>query len=126
MAKFKIAQAPTFVGAVMIPVVGQEPVKVEFTFKYRNRIELAALFDEWNQRRKDGQERFGEKPTVSEIIAVDTENQMQQIKDLVVGWEFDDKFDDESIKALVTSCHGTTEAVVDAYQAAFAKARTGN
>ena len=126
MAKFKIAQAPTFLGAVMIPVVGQEPVKVEFTFKYRNRIELAALFDEWYQRRKDGQERFGEKPTVSEIIAVDTENQMQQIKDLVVGWEFDDKFDDESIKALVTSCHGTTEAVVDAYQAAFAKARTGN
>lgn len=126
MAKFKIAQAPTFLGAVMIPVVGQEPVKVEFTFKYRNRIELAALFDEWNQRRKDGQERFGENPTVSEIIAVDTENQMQQIKDLVVGWEFDDKLDDESIKALVTSCHGTTEAVVDAYQAAFAKARTGN
>lgn len=126
MAKFKIAQAPTFLGTVMIPVVGQEPVKVEFTFKYRNRIELAALFDEWNQRRKDGQERFGENPTVSEIIAVDTENQMQQIKDLVVGWEFDDKLDDESIKALVTSCHGTTEAVVDAYQAAFAKARTGN
>lgn len=126
MAKFKIAQAPTFLGAVMIPVVGQEPVKVEFTFKYRNRIELAALFDEWNQRREDGQERFGENPTVSEIIAVDTENQIQQIKDLVVGWEFEDKFDDESIKALVTSCHGTTEAVVDAYQAAFAKARTGN
>lgn len=126
MAKFKIAQAPTFVGGVMIPIVGQEPVKVEFTFKYRNRIELAALFDEWNQRRKDGLEKFGDKPSVSEIIAVDTENQMQQIKDLVVGWEFDDEFDDESVKALVTSCHGTTEAVVDAYQAAFAKARTGN
>lgn len=126
MAKFKIAQAPTFVGVVMIPIVGQEPVKVEFTFKYRNRIELAALFDEWNQRRKDGLEKFGDKPSVSEIIAVDTENQMQQIKDLVVGWEFDDEFDDESVKALVTSCHGTTEAVVDAYQAAFAKARTGN
>lgn len=126
MAKFKIAQSPTFLGAVMIPVVGQDPVKVQFTFKYRNRIELAALFDEWNQRRSDGAERFGEKPTVSEIVAADTENQIQQIKDLVAGWEFDDKFDDESIKALVTSCHGTTEAVVDAYQAAFAKARTGN
>jgi hypothetical protein len=126
MAKFKIAQAPTFSGTVMIPVVGQDPVKVEFTFKYRNRIELAALFDEWNQRRKDGFDRFGDKPTASEIVAVDTENQMQQIKDLVVGWEFDDEFNDEGIKALVTSCHGTTEAVVDAYQAAYAKARTGN
>jgi len=126
MAKFKIAQAPTFSGTVMVPVVGQDPVKVEFTFKYRNRIELAALFDEWNQRRKEGLDRFGDKPTVSEIVAVDTENQMQQIKDLVVGWEFDDEFNDEGIKALVTSCHGTTEAVVDAYQAAYAKARTGN
>ncbi|MCF5546155.1 phage tail assembly chaperone [Pseudomonas salomonii] len=126
MAKFKIAQAATFLGAVMIPVVGQEPVKVDFTFKYRNRVELAALFDEWNQRRKDGLERFGEDSTVSQIVAIDTENQVQQIKDLVVDWEFDDKFDDESIKALVTSCQGTTEAVVDAYQAAFTKARTGN
>lgn len=126
MAKFKIAQAATFLGAVMIPVVGQEPVKVDFTFKYRNRVELAALFDEWNQRRKEGLERFGEDSTVSQIVAIDTENQVQQIKDLVVGWEFDDKFDDESIKALVTSCQGTTEAVVDAYQAAFTKARTGN
>ncbi|WP_087694014.1 phage tail assembly chaperone [Pseudomonas sp. PE-S1G-1] len=126
MAKFKIAQAATFLGAVMIPVVGQEPVKVDFTFKYRNRVELAALFDEWNQRRKEGLERFGEDSIVSQIVAIDTENQVQQIKDLVVDWEFDDKFDDESIKALVTSCQGTTEAVVDAYQAAFTKARTGN
>lgn len=126
MATFKIAQAATFLGAVMIPVVGQEPVKVDFTFKYRNRVELAALFDEWNQRRKEGLERFGEHSTVSQIVAIDTENQVQQIKDLVVDWEFDDKFDDESIKALVTSCQGTTEAVVDAYQAAFTKARTGN
>ncbi|AUZ46539.1 phage tail assembly chaperone [Pseudomonas orientalis] len=126
MAKFKIAQSPTFLGAVMVPLVGQDPVKVGFTFKYRNRIELAALFDEWNQRRKDGLDKFGEKPSVSEIVAVDTENQIQQIKDLVVGWEFDDKFDDESIKALVTSCQGTTEAIVDAYQDAYSKARTGN
>jgi hypothetical protein len=126
MAKFKIAQAPTFTGAVMVPVVGQDPVKVEFTFKYRDRIELAALFDGWNQRQKQSLEQFGDKPTMSQIVAVDTENQVQQIKDLVVGWEFDDKFDDEGIKALVTSCHGATEAVVNAYQAAYAKARTGN
>ncbi|OCW24861.1 hypothetical protein C9382_27505 [Pseudomonas aylmerensis] len=126
MAKFKIAQAPTFKGLVLIPVVGQAPAKVEFTFKYRDRVDLAALFDEWNQRRKEGVERLGDKPSLSDVVALDTEHQVHQIKDLVVGWGFDDKFNDESIKALVTSCHGTAEAVVDAYQAAFAKARTGN
>lgn len=126
MAKFKIAQAPTFKGPVMIPIVGQAPVKVDFTFKYRDRVDLAALFDEWNQRRKEGFERLGDNPSLSDVVTVDTEQQAQQIKDLVVGWEFDDKFNDESIKALVTSCHGTAEAVVDAYQEAFAKARTGN
>lgn len=126
MAKFKVAQAPTFKGPVMIPIVGQAPVKVEFTFKYRDRVDLATLFDEWNQRRKAGFERLGDNPSLSEVVAVDTEQQSQQIKDLVVGWAFDDKFDEESIKALVKSCHGTTEAVVAAYEDAYAKARSGN
>lgn len=110
----------------MIPVVGQAPVKVEFTFRYRDRLELAALFDEWNKRRKECFERLGTDPSLSEVVTVDTEHQMQQIKDLVVGWEFDDRFDDDSIKALVKSCQGTTEAVVAAHEEAYAKARSGN
>lgn len=126
MAKIRIAQNPTFKAFVSIPLVGGEPEKIEFTFKYRDRPGLAALFDEWNLKRDEARGALGESPTLSEIVAADTEQQSQQIKDLVVGWGFDDKFDDKSIRALVTSCQGAAEAVVNAYQSAFNQARLGN
>ena len=126
MAKICIAQNATFAAPVLIPIVGSAPEKVEFTFKYRDRAELAALFDEWNEKRKKAQAALGDKPSWSEIVAVDTEQQTQQIKDLVVGWGFDDKFDDQSIKAFVKSCQGATEAVVNAYEGAYGRARLGN
>lgn len=126
MAKIRIAQNPTFKAFVSIPIVGGEPEKIEFTFKYRDRPGLAALFDEWTLKRDETQAALGDKPTLSEIVAADTEQQAQQIKDLVVGWGFDDKFDDKSILALVKSCQGAAEAVVNAYQNAFSQARLGN
>lgn len=126
MAKIRIAQNPTFKALVSIPIVGGEPEKIEFTFKYRDRLGLAALFDEWNLKRDETRTALGDSPTLSEIVAADTEQQSQQIKDLVVGWGFDDKFDDKSIQALVTSCQGAAEAVVNAYQNAFNQARLGN
>jgi antitoxin component HigA of HigAB toxin-antitoxin module len=126
MAKIRIAQSPTFKALVHIPIVGCEPEAIEFTFKYRDRPALAALFDEWNLRAKEMREGFGESTTLSEVVSAETEYQVQQIKDLVSAWGFDDKFDDKSIHALVKSCQGTAEAVVSAYQTAFNQARLGN
>ena len=126
MAKIRIAQNPTFKAFVLIPIVGEEPEKIEFTFKYRDRPGLAALFDDWGAKGKEMRESFGEATTLSDVVAAETELQVQQIKDLVVGWGFDDKFDDKSINALVKSCYGTAEAVVNAYQGAFSQARLGN
>lgn len=126
MAKIRIAQKPTFKAFVLIPIVGGEPDKVEFTFKYRDRIELAALFDEWRAKDKELRASFGDDITLSDVVTAETDHQVQRIKDLVAGWAFDDKFDEESIRALVKSCQGTTEAVVGTYEAAYGQARLGN
>jgi hypothetical protein len=126
MAKIRIAQNPTFQAMVLIPIVGSVPEKIEFTFKYRDRLELAALFDEWNQNRKEALAALGDQPSLSEVVAADAAQQVRQIKDLVAGWAFDDKFDETSITALVKSCQGATEAVVEAYQGAYNQARLGN
>lgn len=126
MAKIRIAQNPTFKAFVLIPVVGEEPEKIEFIFKYRDRPGLAALFDDWSAKGKEMRAGFGDDTTLSDVVSAETELQVQQIKDLVVGWGFDDKLDDKSIQALVKSCYGTTEAVVNAYQSAFSQARLGN
>lgn len=126
MAKIRIAQKATFNAPVLIPIVGSAPEKVEFTFKYRDRTELAALFDEWNEARNKARAALGDKPSWSEVVAVDTEQQAQQIKDLVVSWGFDDEYSDDNIVAFVKSCQGAAEAVVKAYEGAYSQARLGN
>ncbi|MGY4663240.1 hypothetical protein ACVWZ9_004034 [Pseudomonas chlororaphis] len=127
MAKFSIAPKPTFTIDVAIPQVGDKPVMVPFTFKYRDRTALAELFDSWKDRAEAIGERFkGVQPTLSEITAAEVEQGVEQIKDLVVGWGFGDKFNDESVTALVKSCVGVSDAVVKAYSDAFGKARLGN
>ncbi|WP_454838204.1 phage tail assembly chaperone [Pseudomonas mohnii] len=127
MAKFSIAPKPTFTVDVAIPQVGGKPAMVPFTFKYRDRTELAELFDSWKEKAEAIGERFkGTEPTLTEITAAEVEQGVDQIKDLVVSWGFNDKLNDESITALVKSCIGVSDAVVKAYSEAFGKARLGN
>ncbi|MNH91843.1 hypothetical protein D3C85_1294680 [compost metagenome] len=127
MAKFSIAPKPTFTVDVAIPQVGGKPAMVPFTFKYRDRTELAELFDFWKEKAEALGDRFkGTEPSLSEVTAAEVEQGVDQIKDLVVSWGFNDKLNDESITALVKSCIGVSDAVVKAYSEAFGKARLGN
>ncbi|WP_192560287.1 phage tail assembly chaperone [Pseudomonas allokribbensis] len=129
MAKFKIAQNPTFNAEVDIPRVGGTTIKVPFEFKYRDRKELAVLFAGWQESAKEDQARFkakGDELTLIEITDSHVERQIEQVTQLVTGWGFDDKFNAESIRALVETSAGAGDAIVDAYQKAFSVARLGN
>ena len=127
MAKFSIAPKPTFTVDVAIPQVGGNPAMVPFTFKYRDRTALAELFDSWKVKAEAIGERFkGTQPTLADVTAAEVEQGADQIKDLVVAWGFDDELNDESITALVKSCIGVSDSVVQAYSEAFGKARLGN
>ncbi|MBD1589789.1 phage tail assembly chaperone [Pseudomonas typographi] len=129
MAKFKIAQDPTFKADVAIPRVGGTSITVPFEFKYRDRTELAELFTGWQERAAKQQESFeasGKDVTLIEITNTQMDLEVDQLKDLVVGWGFDDPVSEESIRALVRTSVGAGKAVTDAYQAAFRAAREGN
>lgn len=129
MAKFKIAQNPTFKADVDIPRVGGSVLKVSFEFKYRDRKELAALFSGWQKAAKQDQERLkelGDDLTLVDITDADIDRQIEQVSELVVGWGFDDKLSPESIRALIETSAGAGDAIVKAYQGAFAVARLGN
>ena len=129
MAKFKIAQNPTFKAVVDIPRVGGTVIQVPFEFKYRDRKELAKLFAGWQESVKEDQERFkakGDELTLIEITDSHVERQIEQVTLLVTGWGFEDKLSPESIRALVETSAGAGDAMVDAYQKAFSAARLGN
>lgn len=127
MPKIKIAQNPTFTTEVKIPRVGGEPVAVEFTFRYFDRTALAKLYDGWNQAAEANAEKAkAEGASLEHFTAGQVQLQAEQIKAVTVGWGFDDKFNDEAILELVTTCVGAPQAVLDAYQQAYNPARLGN
>ncbi|WP_439851154.1 phage tail assembly chaperone [Pseudomonas syringae] len=127
MAKIKIAQNPTFKAPVLIPRIGEAAVKVDFEFKYMDRTELAEMFERWNKARAElNAKRIDDGITWQEVTASEIALQVEQIKDIVTGWSFDNKFTGEAVAELVTTCVGAPQAVIDAYQSAYAPARLGN
>lgn len=127
MAKIKISQNPTFKTKVAIPRVGADPVSVEFEFKYMDRLALAAHFDKWNAARDEHAKKVQEDDlSWQEATGAEIALQVGQLKDIVASWAFDEKLSDESLAALVTTCIGAPQAVLEAYQNAYQPARLGN
>ncbi|QAY87220.1 phage tail assembly chaperone [Pseudomonas arsenicoxydans] len=125
MAKFTLIQNPTFKADVMLPTVGGEPVKVGFTFKYRDRTELADLYAEWGDRHK-ALGLKSEEVGLKQFTALLIDLQVEQLKAIVVGWDGDEELTDENLRILVSSISATPSAVLGAYSDAFSKARLGN
>ncbi|MDX9668764.1 phage tail assembly chaperone [Pseudomonas sp. P8_250] len=124
MAKFKIAQNPTFSTDVSIPRVGGDPIEVKFTYRVLGRKELAAMYDKWGATSKRLFE--DEEFTFASLADADMTAQLEQIKDIVVGWGFDDEYNDENIIALCDTCTQAAQAIVEAYRVAYAENRTKN
>ena len=124
MAKFKIAQNPTFTSEVSIPRVGGDPIEVKFTFRVVDRTELALIYDKWRDATKDMLEL--DSPSYAQLAEADITTQVQQIKDIVVGWGFEDEFNDESIRALCNTCTGAASVIVERYNAAYSENRSKN
>lgn len=125
--KFQIQPNPTFKADVAIPRVGGEPINVPFEFRYRDREQLAELYAGWSERYDALRERMkGGELALPEQTAAQMDIQVEQIQALVVGWAFDDKLTEASIRDLVKTSAGAPEAVIAAYSAAFAPARLGN
>jgi len=129
---FKLQMNPTFNAAVKIPRVGGDPLSVTFTFKAMDRRELAKTFDKWKKENlqlieeaksaaADGSEFTLEDWTDREIAM-----QINQVKDITTGWGFSDEFNDENIEALVTTSVSVTDAILEQYNEAYTRARSGN
>ena len=122
--KFKIANNPTFKSKVSIPRVGGSEIEVEFEFKYLTRKQLAAIDEEW--QAKLSELNITDETTLSELTDIEVELQIKQLKDIVVGWDFDDEFNDENIEQLVETSVFAAKTVIESYQEAYMKAKVGN
>lgn len=126
MAKsFKIAVNPTFKATVKVPRVGGEPLDIPFTFKTKDRKELAKMFGEW---KKDHEElvKDSEEYSLEDWAEKEIAMQVKQLKEIVAGWGFDDEFNDENMEVLVSSVISVTDEIQATYNEAYTRAKAGN
>lgn len=122
--KFKIEQNPTFNAKVEIPRIGGESIEVGFEFKFLPRKKLASLYEDWQARFSEFE--INEETTLSELTDMEISLQIDQIKDVVIGWDFEDEFNDENIEALVATSVHAAKAVIERYQDVYREAKLGN
>jgi hypothetical protein len=125
MARFKLIQKPTFKAPVMIQRAGYNAEKVEFEFKYLDRTALAELYTGWNERHDELSKQVGDMD-LNAFTAAQIALQADQLLDVVVGWDIEEKFTPENVRILVNSISSAPKAVLNAYAEAFSEARLGN
>ena len=103
MAKFKLIADPTFVSKVPIPVAGEAPIEIKFTFKHRTK-------DELEQFAKD------------RINKSDVETVME----MATGWELDDEFNADNVQMLLQNRIGSGLAAYNVYLSELYKHKQGN
>lgn len=102
-AKFSLAVKPTFKAKVSIPVPGQAPELVEFTFKARSRDDFKEFIDGLKDRED-----------------------VDVILDIASGWELEDAFDKDNLELLTQNYLGAARAIIEKYLSELTQARLGN
>lgn len=128
MAKsFKIQNKPTFKAAVSVPRVGAEDLAVTFEFKVVPRDQLGALMDKWREQAVAMFTKAKDEEWNYETVT-NAEIQMHkgQVLDIVVGWGFEDEFNEENVEALCSSSAFVLDAITEVYHEAFQRAKAGN
>ena len=103
MAKLQLKAAPTFPAKVGIPVAGGEAVPVLMTFKHRTKTQL----DEFIKSRVE-------------------KSDVESFMEMVIGWDLEDAFSEESVKELLENYIGAALATFEAYIDELVKAKAKN
>ena len=125
MVQFTIEQNPTFEGMVEIPRIGEECLRVPFTFKYRDRKGLARLYASWTQRQQALAGHLDDEDLVA-LTDAHIDFQVEQLQEVISGWGFAEPCDAQGIRQLVESSIQIPERILAAYTQAYALARQGN
>lgn len=99
----KLSAEPTFKAPVNIPIAGEDPEPVVFTFKARKSSELSQ-FKDWVKGKAN----------------IDT------VEACVIGWALTDEFTKANIERLLDNYPGAARAILDTYLSELYGYRLGN
>lgn len=97
------------------------------SFAYKDREALSAFADEQIQHSKQFAEQAKEEGvTVVDLTFKTIDFQVKHLAEIIVGWGFEDELNEQNIRALACSAASVPDAILKAYQNAYADARLGN
>lgn len=113
-----------FESTVDIPTPSGAPIKIPFTFVYRDRLQMAQLFDAFVAEAKAAEPA----PDTTMVDAVDAAigSDVALIKRVATGWGLEAAFDDTNLRKLCTRYSGAGSAILSHYRVALTQGRLGN
>jgi hypothetical protein len=130
VAKIKLDLEPseslTYEHAVNIPTPDGKGLKVSFTFKYRDRIAVAALSSTWSDRATARTELAGDTATSDETVRRMIDADVDAIMDVASGWNIDAPFDRDNLRKLCIKYAGAALAILNDYGVSVTQGRLGN
>jgi hypothetical protein len=131
--------------AIPQPTARKDPLRVTFTFKWRNRRDVAALFDGYIERAralaKAAEERAAARAAAEEAgqpLPDEPGKSMMQLadegiardievlKDIATAWNIDAPFDDEHLAKFFRKYPGAGSAIANDYRVSLTEGRLGN
>lgn len=131
---------------VTLPTPNGKGQKVTFTFKYRNRQEVADLFDGYNRRAlaeaaatAAAEERAAltvqtigqEAPLVVDLsiqgaVRDAIDDDVATVMDMVTGWNLEAEWSRDNVRKLLLRYAGAAVAIVSDYRVSLTQGRLGN
>lgn len=96
MTKLSLKAEPTFKAKVLIPVAGDKPAEVEFTFTHRTKTELQKFVKDIDNR----------KVGLSDA---------DLLLSLATGWDLSEDFSRENVELMVQMYHAAADSISKKY-----------
>jgi hypothetical protein len=130
VAKIKLdlesTESLTYDHTVSIPTPDGKGLKVTFTFKYRDRIAIAALSASWRDRASARTEPTDESVPADEVVRRMIDSDVDAILDVASGWNIDAPFDRDNLRKLCIKYAGAAIAILNDYGVSMTQGRLGN
>lgn len=101
--KFTLAVSPTFKRDVSIPVPGDRPANINFTFKHKTRDELRDF-----------------------VAGLEGREDLEVVLEVASAWGIDEAFEEDNVEILLQNYPGAALAIIDTYLKEVSGARKGN
>jgi len=109
---------------VSIPTPDGKPLRIPFTFRYRDRVDTAKLFDTFRERAEATPDETD--AALAAIVTDALESDAEMLIDIASDWGIDLEWNRDNARKFCRRYAGAARAVLSEYRTALTQGRLGN